>query len=102
MANVTDSIFWLIVAVAAVTYLGRLLGYVFIRTVKPTPKIEQFLRQVPGTIFIAMVTPKIIEGGLVYWLSASVTLLASIYTKNLFIALVSGMLSFFLLRFLWT
>lgn len=101
MNNQVDSIFWLIVGIAAVTYLGRLLGYVFIKTVKPTPKIEQFLKQVPGTIFIAMVTPKIIEGGPVYWLGAAITLAVSIYTKNLFIALVIGMLSYFGLRFLW-
>ncbi len=102
MIPTTDSIFWLIIGMAAVTYLGRLLGYVFIRTVKPNEKIELFLKQVPGTIFVAMVTPKIIEGGPVYWLSSALTLLLSIYTKNLFIALVIGMLSFFLLRFIWS
>lgn len=97
-----DSIFWLIIALASVTYLGRLLGYVFIKTVKPTPRIEAFLQQVPGTIFIAMVTPKIIEGGPVYWLGAAVTLAVSIYTKNLFIALLLGMTAYFIGRSLWT
>lgn len=87
-----DNIIWLTLGMMAVSYLGRISGYWFIRFIEPGEKTQVFLRLVPGTIFMAMVAPQLLNGGWQGWLTAGVVFAVAAKSNNLFIALLFGML----------
>lgn len=87
----TDNIIWLTLGMLAVTYLGRVSGYWFIRFVEPGPKTQTFLRLVPGTIFMAMVAPQLLRGDWQGWVAAGVIFAVAAKSGNLFVALTAGM-----------
>lgn len=89
-----DNLIWLTLGMLAVTYLGRVAGYWFIRYTEPNDKTQAFLRLVPGTIFIAMVAPQILSTGWMGWLSAAVAFFVAIKSGNMLLSLLTGMIIF--------
>lgn len=82
----------------AVTYLGRVSGYWFIRFVRPNAKTRAFLRLVPGTIFVAMIAPQLFADGWTGQLAAVLVFALAVRTGNMFVALSLGMLLFVALQ----
>lgn len=86
-----DNMIWLTLGMMAVTYLGRVSGYWFILFFKPGEKTQRFLRLVPGTLFMAMVAPSLLNNDWSGWLAATAVFALAAKFRNLFLALLIGM-----------
>jgi uncharacterized membrane protein len=75
---------------AAATYAVRAGGFFLIQRITPTPFLEAWLAQIPGAIFVALVTPALVNGGPPYWLGGAATLAARAATGNLVASLTAG------------
>ena len=87
-----------ILGMAAVTYAIRAGGLLLANRLPSTGLVAAWLRHLPGAVLAALVAPAILKGGPAEWLAAAAT--ASIYalTRNLFAAMVGGVVAVFLLR----
>lgn len=92
------SVFWVLLGMAAATYLTRAAGLFLISRVSPTPRVEAFLRHVPASILVAIVVPNLAQGGLAERAAAGITALVAILTRNLIAALFAGVLAVVVLR----
>ncbi|HDQ39872.1 MAG TPA: AzlD domain-containing protein [Desulfonatronum sp.] len=86
---------------AAATYLTRITGLFLIARVKPTPRVEAFLRHVPASILVAIIVPNLVKGTLSELIAAGFTVVVAVLTRNLVAALCMGVLAVVLLRGLW-
>jgi uncharacterized membrane protein len=81
-----------ILAMALATYVTRAGGFWLMGFVKLSPRIEAWLRALPGAVLVALVAPAVISGGLAAVVAALATLLVALRTKNLLLAMVIGVL----------
>ena len=93
-----QGVFWVLLGMAAATYLTRAAGLFLISRVSPTPRVEAFLRHVPASILVAIVVPNLVQGGLAERAAAGITALVAILTRNLIAALFAGVLAVVVLR----
>lgn len=89
-----------ILGMALVTYMTRAGGLWLMSFVTPSPRVEAWLRQIPGAVLISIIAPSIFLSGLAQTLAALATLLAAIYTKNILVAMIVGVAAVWLLRML--
>jgi uncharacterized membrane protein len=87
-----------IAGMAAGVYLIRFLGLFLARRVTPTPAVEAFLGHLPGAMFIALIVPTVIQGGLLYIGAALATLATARMRAPLVVSLAVGVLSLLALR----
>ncbi len=87
-----------ILAMAIATYTTRAGGLWLMGFVKPSPRMEGWLRALPGAVLVALVAPAVVSGGLAAVLAALATLLVALRTKNLLLAMVLGVTLIWLLR----
>jgi uncharacterized membrane protein len=87
-----------IAGMALVTYLARAGGLWLMGFVTPSPRVEAWLRHIPGAVLISVIAPTIFLSGLANTLAALATLLAAIYTKNILVAMLVGVAAAWLLR----
>lgn len=87
-----------ILGMALVTYLTRAGGLFLMSFVTPSPRVEAWLRQIPGAVLISIIAPTVFLSSLAQTLAALVTLLAAIYMKNLLVAIIAGVAAVALLR----
>ncbi len=87
-----------ILGMALVTYATRAGGFWLMGLVTPSPRIEAWLRQIPGAVMVAIVAPTIFASSLAETLAALATVLVAIRTKNVLAAMVIGVVAVFLLR----
>jgi uncharacterized membrane protein len=85
-------------AMAAAAYFTRAGGLWLIGHVKLGPFAEAFLRNTPGAVLVAILTPMLLQGGPPEWVGASVTLLATLRTRNLLLATTLGTAAVWVLR----
>lgn len=72
-AAVTGALPWLtIAAMAAVTFVTRIAGYLALAGVPETGLMRRILDQVPGATFAALVAPRLLVGRPDEWLAAAV------------------------------
>lgn len=83
---------------AGATYLTRAAGLFLISRVRPTPRVETFLRHVPASILVAIIVPNLVQGTLPELTAAAITATVAVFTRSLLAALCSGMLAVVLLR----
>lgn len=98
-----SNLFWLIIAMAVVTYLPRLLPMVLFRANKLPAFLERFLFFVPYAVLNALIFPKIlystnnvtsaITGGVI-------SLLLAYYEVNLFLTVLGGIFGVFIIQLL--
>ena len=93
-----QGVFWVLLGMAAATYLTRAAGLFLISRVSPTPRVEAFLRHVPASILVAIVVPNLVQGGLTERAAAGITALVAILTRNLIASLFAGVLAVVVLR----
>ena len=79
-----------ILGMALVTYATRAGGFWLMGLVTPSPRIEAWLRQIPGAVLVAIVAPTVLASSLAETLAALATVLVAIRTKNVLIAMVTG------------
>lgn len=90
-----------ILGMALMTYLTRTGGIWLIRQVRLTPRLEAWLRHLPGTILISIIAPLALKDGLTSVLATLVTILVAIRTKNLLLAILTGVGAVWFLRLLF-
>jgi branched chain amino acid efflux pump len=89
-----------ILGMALVTYATRAGGFWLMGLVTPSPRIEAWLRQIPGAVLVAIVAPTVLASSLAETLAALATVLVAIRTKNVLAAMLIGVAAVFLLRLL--
>jgi uncharacterized membrane protein len=87
-----------ILGMALVTYATRAGGFWLMGLVTPSPRIEAWLRQIPGAVLVAIVAPTVLASSLAETLAALATVLVAIRTKNVLIAMLVGVAAVWLLR----
>jgi uncharacterized membrane protein len=87
-----------ILAMAVVTYATRAGGLWLMRFVTPSPRVEAWLRHIPGAVLISLIAPTVIAGGLAATLGALGTALVAARTKNLLLAIIVGVGLVWILR----
>jgi uncharacterized membrane protein len=79
-----------ILGMALVSYMTRAGGLWLMRFVTPSPRVEAWLRHLPGAVLVAIIAPEIIAGGLAAALGALATALVAARTKNLLLSIIVG------------
>jgi uncharacterized membrane protein len=82
--------FLTILGMAIATYATRAGGLWLMRFVTPSPRVQAWLRHLPGSVLVALIAPAIIAGGLIGAAGALATALVAARTKNLLLAMVMG------------
>ena len=87
-----------ILGMALVTYATRAGGFWLMGLVTPSPRIEAWLKQIPGAVLVALIAPTILASSIAETLAAIATVLVAIRTKNVLIAMLVGVATVALLR----
>ena len=83
---------------ALVTYATRAGGFWLMSLVTPSPRIEAWLRQIPGAVMVSLVAPTVLASSLAETLAALATVLVAARTKNVLLAMVVGVAAVWVLR----
>ena len=87
-----------ILGMALVTYATRVGGFWLMGLVTPSPRIEAWLRQIPGAVLVAIIAPTVLASSLAETLAASASALVALRTKNVLVAMVVGVGAVWVLR----
>jgi uncharacterized membrane protein len=87
-----------ILGMALVTYLTRAGGLWLMNFVTPSPRVEAWLRQIPGAVLVAIVAPTVLASSLAETLASLVTVLVAWRTKNVLVAMIVGVAAVWILR----
>jgi uncharacterized membrane protein len=87
-----------ILGMALVTYASRAGGFWLMGLVTPSPRVETWLKQIPGAVLVALIAPTILASSIAETLAAIATVLVAIRTKNVLIAMLVGVATVALLR----
>src|SRR5258708_14821295 len=66
--------------------------------VTPSPRIEAWLRQIPGAVLVAIIAPTVLASSLAETLAALASALVALRTKNVLVAMVVGVGAVWVLR----
>ena len=97
MQNETLTLFT-ILGMALVTYATRAGGFWLMGLVTPSPRVEAWLKQIPGAVLVALIAPTVLASSIAETLAAVATVLVAIRTKNVLIAMLVGVATVALLR----
>ena len=89
-----------IFGMALVTYATRAGGFWLMGLVTPSPRIQTWLRQIPGAVLVAIIAPTVLASSLAETFAALATALVALRTKNVLIAIIVGVASVWVLRIL--
>ena len=87
-----------ILGMALVTYATRAGGLWLMGRVQPSPRVEAWLRHVPGAVLAAIIAPIAFSGGIREALALLVTAIVAVRSGNMLLAMVIGVGSIWLLR----
>ena len=87
-----------ILTMAVATAVTRLGGYWIVELVKPGPRMKRFLDLAPQTVFVAMITPPLVNGGPAEWLGAVAAAVMMKLTGNLAFTIIAGVGAVALMR----
>lgn len=87
-----------ILGMALVTYATRAGGFWLMGLVSPSPRVEAWLRQIPGAVLVAIIAPTVLASSLAETLAALAAALVALRTKNVLVAMVVGVGAVWLLR----
>lgn len=87
-----------ITGMAVVTYLTRFTGLWLMNRVKITPRLERWLKALPGTILVSIVAPTVFSSGKPEALAGLATALTAWFSKNLILAMIVGVAMVWALR----
>jgi uncharacterized membrane protein len=81
-----------------VTYGARLGGLWLMSRLRPSARLERWLRSIPGAVLVAIVAPSIVAGGTADALGALATMAVAARSKNVLLAMIAGVGVVFLVR----
>ena len=87
-----------ILGMAAVTYAIRAGGLLLANRLPSTGFVSAWLRHLPGAVLAALIAPVILRGGPAEAIAAVATALIYVVSRNLFAAMVGGVLAVYLAR----
>lgn len=87
-----------ILGMGLVTYATRAGGFWLMGLVTPSPRIEAWLRQIPGAVLVAIIAPTVLASSLAETLAALASALVALRTKNVLVAMVVGVGAVWVLR----
>jgi branched-subunit amino acid transport protein len=87
-----------ILGMAAITFAVRAAGLMLADRLPTEGFVAAWMRHIPGAVLAALVAPAIVTGGLAESIGAAVVALAFLLTRNLFVAMVGGVLVVYLSR----
>src|SRR5437868_14934444 len=87
-----------ILGMALVTYATRAGGFWLMGLVTPSPRIEAWLKQIPGAVLVAIIAPTVLASSLAETLAAVVTVLIALRAKNVLLSMVIGVATVWMLR----
>lgn len=79
-----------ILAMALVTYATRASGLWLMGRVRPSPRLERWLRHIPGAVLISIVTPVVAAGSPAELLAVLVTVVVGVRTGNVLLTMLIG------------
>ncbi len=83
---------------AIVTYLTRAGGLFLVNRIQISDRVERFLTTIPGAILISIIAPSLFNGGFKDTAAGCITMIIAFKTKNLFLAMISGIILVYILR----
>jgi uncharacterized membrane protein len=83
---------------ALVTYATRAGGFWLMGLVTPSPRMEAWLRQIPGAVLVAIIAPTVLASSLAETLAALASALVALRTKNVLVAMLVGVGAVWVLR----
>jgi uncharacterized membrane protein len=89
-----------IFGMALATYATRAGGFWLMGLVKPSPRIEAWLRQIPGAVLVSIIAPTVLASSFAETLAALATVLVAARTKNVLVAMLVGVGAVWVLRLL--
>ncbi|WP_028574438.1 AzlD family protein [Desulfonatronovibrio hydrogenovorans] len=89
-----------IIGMAMTTYFTRAGGLFVVSRINPSPRVRCFLSHVPASILVAIIVPTLVDKGPPEIISAALTALVAILTRNLIASLITGLICVSLLRYL--
>lgn len=87
-----------ILGMAAVTFAIRAGGLLLANRLPTTGFVASWMKHVPGAVLAALVAPAILAGGTAEAIAAALTALVYLVSRNLFAAMLSGVLAVYLAR----
>ncbi len=87
-----------ILGMVLVTYATRAGGFWLMGLVTPSPRVEAWLKQIPGAVLVALIAPTVLASSIAETLAAVATVLIAIRTKNVLVAMLVGVVMVALLR----
>src|SRR5260370_8186588 len=87
-----------IMGMALVTYATRAGGFWLMSLITPSPRVEAWLKQIPGAGLVAIIAPTVLASSLAETLAALATVLVAIRTKNLPISMTVRVATVWVLR----
>lgn len=87
-----------ILGMAAVTYAIRAGGLLLANRLPATGFAASWMKHVPGAVLASLIAPAVLAGGLAEAIAAAATALIYIASRNLFAAMVGGVLAVYLAR----
>jgi len=90
--------FLTIFGMAIVTYLTRVGGFFIVNKMTISKRTEAFLKAIPGAILISIVAPALFNGGVRETFAGIVTMGVALKTKNLLLAMITGVAIVFIFR----
>lgn len=87
-----------IAGMALVTYLTRAGSFWLMAYLPPSPRLNAWLRALPGALLVALVTPTLTREGPTGVAAAGAAVLVAMRTKNTLAAMVAGLVTVVALR----
>ncbi len=91
-----------ILGMALITYLTRAGGLLLMSRIQFSPRLKAWLSALPGTILVAIVAPTVLSTSFAEAGAALATLLVAARTRNVLLAMLTGVVVVFCLRLLQT
>ena|SRR5947209_5610652 len=89
-----------IVGMAIVTYSTRAGGMWLMRFASPSARTERWLQHIPGSVLAAIIAPAVVAHGVAGVIALLVTGAVSLRTRNLLLAMASGVITVYLVGLL--
>lgn len=87
-----------IFCMAGATYFTRAGGLFVVSRISPSPRFRAFLSHMPSSILVAIIVPTLVGKGPSELIAAFVAALAAVFTRNLIVSLLSGLITISILR----
>lgn len=79
-----------ILGMALATYATRAGGLWLMGRVRPSPRVQRWLRQIPGAVIVSIIAPIVAAGGPAELLATAATVGVGLRTKNVLLTMLTG------------